>query len=243
MNSARLAAIGGILSLLIWSIQSNVVSDTPNPQETPKHPPKLPRPLIRPRHEADPKSFVNARSHDGEELAADLPGEFHHKNIGSRIDGAGMCVFTSIEHAATWHGIDSFIGFRDWCASKYPGGGYPSKVDKLIKAYCDAKKIPIPPYKQWEGKDPDDLLSRIDTSGRMACVTYGYSPRYHGRISHMVNCCKFGGKYAVVLDNNFPGEDKYEWMTESELVQRMKSGSNSAWIFVWLDPAPPPMPK
>jgi hypothetical protein len=258
MNNARAAAFTTILGILIWSAQnayqsSQQVTD-PDPgsgesSAAPKAPPRkiiplVPRPFREsPETEDSKDSWVNGRAKDTEELAADLPGEFHHKNIGSKIDGSGMCVFTSIEHAATWQGIDTFIGFRDWCAAKYPGGGYPEKVVKLIAAYCKDKNIPVPPYLQWEGKDPETLLSKIDLTGRMACITYGWSPRYGTKISHMVNCSKYSGAYGVVLDNNFPGEDKYEWMSKAELIRRMKYGSNSAWIFVWLEPPPPPCPK
>jgi hypothetical protein len=77
----------------------------------------------------------------------------------------------------------------------------------------------------------------------MACVTYGYSPRYGLQtIAHMVCCAKFSGKYAVVLDNNFPGEDSYEWMSLAEMLKRVKHPSGSGWVFVWLAPSPPPVP-
>jgi hypothetical protein len=72
-------------------------------------------------------------------------------------------------------------------------------------------------------------------------ITYSYSPRYGGRIAHMVCSPMYRGKYAVVLDNNFIGEDKYEWMSKEELVNRMKGGGG-AWVFVWLVPGPPPVP-
>jgi hypothetical protein len=110
-----------------------------------------------------PSSIIAGRTYDGEEIACDLPGKEHIKNIGSRVDGAGMCVFSSIEMAAVWQGIDSFRGFRDWCATHYPGGGYPAKVDQLIAAYCKAKQIdPIPAYVQYEGRDPGPILLLCD---------------------------------------------------------------------------------
>jgi hypothetical protein len=187
-------------------------------------------------------SFVNSRSHDSEELAADLPGRFHIKNIGSRIDGSGMCVNSSIEMAATWAGMDEWKGFRDWCADREPGGSYPEKVDRQIAAYAKAKGLAVPKYVQYQGPNPDKILALADKTGRMACMTYGWSPRYGMRISHMVCCAKFGGQYGVVLDNNFPGEDKYEWMGLNELVRRVKYPGQSGWVFVWLQAAPPPVP-
>ena len=180
-------------------------------------------------------SVVNGRSKDGEELSADLPGPQHMKNIGSKRDGAGMCVFTSIEIAVRWHGIESFRGFRDWCANNYPGGGYPQKVDQLIAAYCKAKNIQVPPYIQYEGTTVQPILDLCDRTGRMACITYGYSPRYgNATIAHMTCCPKFSGKWSVCLDNNFPGIDSYEWMSPDEMQKRIKWPQNSGWIFAWL---------
>ncbi len=189
-------------------------------------------------------STVAGRAYQGEELTVDLPGNQQFKNIGSKIDGAGMCVFTSIEMAARWHGMETFRGFRDWCAGKYPGGGYPQKVDKLIAAYCAAKGITVPPYIQYEGGDVGSVLAACDKTARMACITYGYSPRYgNGTIAHMTCCPKYGGALAVCLDNNFPGEQSYEWMSLGEMQNRVKHPQGSGWVFVWLAPAPPPAPN
>ena len=191
-------------------------------------------------------SFINSRSHDNEELSCDLPGSQHMRNtVGT--DGSGLCVFTSIEMAARWCGMEDFRGFRDF-VGRGPGGGYPQKVDEMIKRWCQLKKIPIPPYVQYEGSDPAIILDLCDRTGRMACMTYGYSPRYgNGFIAHMTCCPKYDGKYAVCLDNNFPGEDKYEWMSKAELVRRIRlEGSNqigNGWVFVWLAPPPPPIPS
>ncbi len=196
-------------------------------------------------------SFVNSKSHDGEELAADLPGARHIKNIGSKLDGAGMCVFSSAEMASDWQGMLAWRGFRDWCAAKYPGGGDPEKIVRLIKAYAAAKGLPMPQLVQYTGENPEPILELCEKTGRMACITYGYSPRYGAYINHMVNCVHFGPKFGTVLDNNFPGEDSYEWMEKGELVRRIKLGADRfgravkspAWVFVWLNPAPPPAPR
>lgn len=187
-------------------------------------------------------SFINGVTHDGVSLAADLPGSQQFKNIGSKVDGAGMCVTSSIEMAALWAGLEQMRGFRNWCA-QYPGGGYPQKVDQLLAKYFKQKNITPIPYLQYEGRSPQALLSLISKTGRMACFTYGYSPRYSGRIAHMVCGPLYGDKYAVVLDNNFPGENKYEWMTPAELVKRINYPSGSGWVFVWLPPSPPPSPR
>lgn len=191
--------------------------------------------------EAAAPNVIAGPTHDGEDVSCDLPGSLHMKNRGGS-NGAGMCVMTSIEHAALWSGLDEYRGLRDWCA-KEPGGGYPSKVDRQLAAFCKEKGLSPPRYIQYEGKDPRALLELLDRTQRMACLTYGWSPRYGQRIYHMVNGVKFNGRWAVALDNNYPGESNYEWTTPEEFVRRVMHGDGSAWVFAWLAPAPPPPPR
>lgn len=191
------------------------------------------------------QSVVDGPIHDGHELTVDLPAAQQFKNIGSKIDGAGMCVFTSIEMAARAQGLEQMRGYRDWWASVSRGGGWPDQVDKSLKAWFQHKGIKPIPYFQYEGKEPEKVLSLIDRTGRMACLTYGYSPRYGGgTIAHMVCSPGFREKYGIILDNNFvatPGNEKiYEWMDQAELCRRAKLTGGSAWVFVWLTPPPPP---
>jgi hypothetical protein len=197
----------------------------------------------------DRKSEVAGRSYSGEVLDADLPGSLHIKNVGSKVDGKGMCVMSSIEMAAILAGMDEYRGLRDWCANE-EGGGSPPKVDKQLAAFCRAKNLPAPKYLQYEGPDPGPIMEAAAKSGRLACITYGWSPRYkdeYGQvlsyIAHMVCLPKFSGKYAAVLDNNFPGENANEWMDRDELVRRSKFPRSTAWVFVWLSPPYPPSPR
>ena len=187
-------------------------------------------------------SSVGGRTKDGAELTCDLPGRDHIRNIGSKLDGAGMCVFSAIEMAARWQGLEEWRGFRDWCAANFPGGGYPQKVDKLLAAYAKAKGIAVPAYVQYEGPNVDEVVGAADRTGRMPCITYGYSPRYRGSIAHMTNCVRFAGKWSVCLDNNYPGEEAYEWMDPAEMTKRITHPNGSGWVFVWLGPCPPPVP-
>lgn len=173
-------------------------------------------------------------SPDGaEEIQIDLPGTQQMKNTGGR-DGAGLCVFTSIEHAGRWQNVDSILGLQQKM-TREQGGGYPSKVEKMLAKYCDGAQ-----YLQYEGSDPA-LIKLALTTGRMPSVTYGYSPRYTGKIAHMVNAAHLSEKWAAILDNNFPGENKYEWMTPAEFKKRWVSGGGG-WAVVLLAPPPPPMP-
>lgn len=174
-------------------------------------------------------------SPDGfEEIQIDLPAGEHLKNTGGR-DGAGLCVFTSVEHAGRWQNVSSVGGFQAKM-TKELGGGYPSKLEKMMSKYCgDAQ------YLQYEGTDPSLIKLALATC-RMPAVTYGYSPRYGpGKIAHMVNVAHLSDKWAAVLDNNFPGDHRYEWMSPEEFRKRWISGGGG-WAVFLLAPPPPPLP-
>jgi hypothetical protein len=171
-------------------------------------------------------------SPDGtEEIQVDLPGQEHMKNKGGK-DGAGLCVFTSIEIAGHWMNVEDLRGLQEKMTHE-DGGGWPEKVDNVMEKYA-----PSVQYLQYSGNDPSIIKLALKT-GRMVGVTYGYSPRYKGKISHMVDCVHFTDKWAAVLDNNFPGEDQYEWMAPDEFLNRWKQGSGG-WVIVVLSGNPPP---
>lgn len=194
---------------------------------------------------------------DGAELQIDLPGSQHLRNKGGNDrtrnnprgepgKGLGLCVFTSIDHAARWANVTSLIDFRDWMTTK-PGGGYPAKVDAMIAARCKALNVPAPEYIQLEGgRELLDILRAALTSNRMVSVTYSFSPsgRYGGgRIAHMVNLVHLDAKSACVLDNNYiePKENAYEWITVDEFV-RTFTGGRAGWAVILIDAGPPPLP-
>ncbi|NBY00669.1 MAG: hypothetical protein EBQ87_01605, partial [Planctomycetes bacterium] len=86
-------------------------------------------------------------SPDGlESLVCDLPAMEHLKNTGGS-DGAGLCVFTSVEHCARWQNEESLRGFQQKMR-KEPGGGYPEKLDRMMARYC-----PNTAYLQYTGAD------------------------------------------------------------------------------------------
>lgn len=197
-------------------------------------------------------SFINGLTHNGESITCDLPGSQHIRNIGSKVptidrrghkEYAGMCVFSSIEMAALYAGLEQMRGFRDWVASKYEGGGWPDKVDEVLAAYFAEKKIEPIKYIQYEGTSPETVLDLCEKTGRMASMAYGYSPRYGTSIQHMVNCVMLRNDYGVVLDNNFPGENAYEWVPRPELLRRTIYPNKTAWVHVWCPPGPPPSPR
>lgn len=182
-------------------------------------------------------------SPDGKEIDVDLPDSQQMRNVGGS-DGAGLCVYTSIAHAARWQNVEALEDFQKWM-TKYPGGGYPEKVTKKISEICKSKGLPEPRYIQVEGgKEMLDVMRAALKSGRMVSCTYSFSPsgRYGGgRISHMVNLVYLSETHACILDNNFPGTKALEWITVDEFL-RTFTGGRAGWAVILLDPGPPPFP-
>lgn len=175
---------------------------------------------------------------EGEAIACDLPVAEHLRNATGR-DGLGLCVFTSIEHAARWANEPALIGFRDFMTQR-PGGGWPEKVEETIPQFAASKGLPVPRYVQHTGGDPEFLRLALKT-GRYVCVTYNGRDGvfYRGAIAHMVNLVHLSEKWAVIHDNNFPG--KWLWMTPADFLDRWR-GSGGGWAIVLLKPGPPPIP-
>lgn len=179
---------------------------------------------------------------DGQtEVTCDLPVDQRLKNIGSRVDRAGMCVASSWEMAMRYQGLDVLRGFRDWCAG-FPGGGYPAKLDQQIRAFCQQKGVSVPEFVQYEGRDASILRDAL-TGGRMVAVTYAGrdGARYSGPIAHMVCLVHLDEHWACLLDNNGIGENELLWLAPADFLDRW-TGSGSGWAVVFLAPPPPPVP-
>jgi hypothetical protein len=171
-----------------------------------------------------------------DQVQADLPVSLRLKNIGG-TDGAGLCVFTSITHAARFQNELGLWDFQKQMSHER-GGGWPSKVDAMIKKYS-----PSTQYLQYEGGDPSIIKAALQ-SGRMVCVTWnGYrDPHYHGQhIAHMVNCIAFSDQEVILLDNNFIGDAELLHMTPADFLTGWKD-SGSGWAVVLLASAPAPIP-
>lgn len=214
----------------------------PGPCPVPAPPPK--KPLV-PRPwgtlDADGRPLVGAITVGGPvapdgvtEVQTDLPVSERKKNVGGR-DGAGLCVFTSIGHAAAFQNERRLLDFQEKMRKEL-GGGYPSKVDTMI-----AKYGPGTPYVQYEGNDLGVLRMALE-SGRMPSITYnGRDPHYGSRtVAHMVNLVYLDMSTACVLDNNFVGENELVWMTAEEFKSRWLGG-RQGWM-VCLLKSPPPAP-
>lgn len=177
------------------------------------------------------------------EIMCDLPASEMLKNKGGS-DRAGLCVFTACEHSSRWQGIPALVGFRDWM-TKYPGGGYPAKLKAKIEQLSKERGMPVPDYVQLQGRaELLPVLKAACESGRMPAVTYSYSPtgRYGGqRIAHMVSLVYLSDAWAGILDNNFPGPEKIEWIQAKDFLKVFTGGGNG-WAVIFATPGPPPFP-
>lgn len=171
------------------------------------------------------------------EVVCDLPEGEKKKNVGGR-DGSGLCVFTSIEYAARWQNERRLVDFQKQMRQE-PGGGYPEKVDRMIKKYGQGTQ-----YIQHTGGDYEFLKSAIK-SGRMPSVTYDGRDSHYGagnRIAHMVSLVYADDEVACVSDNNYPRDNQLMWMSSVDFVSRWK-GNSGGWAVVLLSPPPPPVPR
>jgi len=171
---------------------------------------------------------------DGREIVCDLPQAEKKHNVGGR-DGAGLCVFTSIEYAGRWQHVLPLFDFQKDMTQE-DGGGWPDKVDDMLKKYA-----PSVAYIQDTTGDPKILELALKT-GRMPCVTYdGHDCHYSGTIGHMICLVYLDDQYAAVTDNNFPEDEQVTWMTRDEFLARWR-GNGGGWTVILLSPPPPPLP-
>lgn len=234
-------AIGSPASLPILPLQPAPKPDDKKPDEKRRLFPILPK---RPTAVTPAMAAKGGlTSPDGsEEILCDLPQKFHLRNRGGS-DGAGLCVFCSLQHSSIWQHQWVTQDIFKWMW-KRPGGGWPEKVDKVIAQMAKEQGKPVPAYVQFQDKDIE-ILKLACKTGRLPAITYNYSPtgNYRGQmIDHMVSLVHATDKWFAVLDNNFP--EDIEWMdpgTFKNVYTRM--GRRNGWSVVFLDPGPPPPPK
>jgi hypothetical protein len=202
---------------------------------------------------ADFPTTAEPVNRDGIRAVCDLPASEHLRNRGGNDrtrenprgepgKGLGLCVFTSVELAARWQGVQELLGFQEWMTQR-PGGGYPEKLDRMILAFCTERKQARPCYVQHIGGDEAFLALALKTD-RMPCVTYagrdGFYKDAAGRdtwIDHMVNLAHLDDRTAAIIDNNRPGV--WVWMSRQDFLLRWRARGNG-WAVVLLDPPPPP---
>ena len=259
---------GGVLWLVTrWSHLAEPVTPAPaplpifvpSPSPSPSPEPEKPRrPWLRPwpremdgveADDASPSadspvgaSVGGNTAPDGTPIHCDLPGDQHCKNVSSR--GQGCCVQTSINHSARWQNVPALVDFHKWVQEKgLPGGAYPGAVDERLPRCCKDRGYPVASYIQIQNSRDLEVLRLACRTGRMPGVTYSRSPtgRYGGgRIAHMVSLPHADDKHFAILDNNFPGADKYEWMTPAEFLK--VCNPSGYWAVILLEAPPPPAP-
>lgn len=184
---------------------------------------------------AGPFTPTSRPVNDGARATVDLPASLHMRNAGGR-DGAGLCVFTSCEIASRWQQVLQLAGFQQWMRSK-PGGGWPEKLDQMIRQFCSSKGLPVPAYVQHTGGD-DSVLDLAIKTGRCPCVTYaGSDDFYRSGIDHMVCLAHIDETRAAIIDNNRPGT--WLWMSRKDFLTRWRA-RGGGWAVVFLTPPPPP---
>jgi hypothetical protein len=238
MNNRQTAGL-----LLLGALALSTAAPPPEKQPVPAPPAKpAPGPQKPFRPWGDDTGPVGSISEGGPlspdgatEIALDLPESEKKRNTGGR-DGAGLCVFTSIEYAARYQGERRLFDFQQKMRSE-PGGGYPSKVDKMIAKYAPGVK-----YVQDTTGDYE-LIKAAVKSGRMPSVTYdGYDGvHYRGKIAHMVSLAHADDQWVCITDNNFPKSSQFLWMSVPEFMKRFPS--RDGWSVFLLNPPPPPPPK
>lgn len=210
------------------------VKPSPAPVPEPVKPKKPDRPLWDDPRIVGSLPTLGGKEYQGAQIMCDLPASEKKRNVGGR-DGAGLCVFTSIEWAARWSNERRLFDFQKQMRQE-PGGGYPEKVDKMIAKYGKGTQ-----YVQHTGGDIEFLKAAIAT-GRMPGVTYGgYDPHYRGYVAHMVNLVYLDDKLAAISDNNFTGDNEIVWMSTDEFKKRWNMGS-AGWAVVLLAGPPSPVP-
>lgn len=144
---------------------------------------------------------LESRPANNADVAFPVPPTYAIRNVGGR-DGAGLCVFTSINWAALMQGEQRLARFQAQMRAEL-GGGWPEKVDAMI-----AKYAPGVSYLQDESADWELLLAAV-RSRRVPSVTYcGHDPHYgKNTIAHMVNVIDATPERVVIRDNNFPAKD------------------------------------
>lgn len=171
--------------------------------------------------------------YNGSVVDCDIPRALRIRNTGGS-DGAGLCVWASLEMAASYQNCKELIGTFEWMKSQ-PGGGWPERVDRVMKERAPAVK-----YKQYMGKELEFIREGIN-SGRPVCVTMGTGELYGMQtISHMVICIAIDDVNAAIIDNNDP--DNIWWMPVEVFHERAMHPNAQLWAFYTLAPPPPPIP-
>lgn len=161
---------------------------------------------------------------------APIPPKWHVQNKGSKADGAGLCVTSSMATAGAWQGIRDLRLGRGSDLFRYvddrPGGSYPEKFSRDV-----AKVYPGEGLGQYVGKDTS-VLARLSAKGYAVGCTMSRGDNYPGPIHHMVTNVLFDPKrdVACYIDSNWPGV--YVFTSAKEFGRRLFDGGE-IWLAWW----------
>jgi hypothetical protein len=154
------------------------------------------------------------------------------KNFGSRIDGAGMCVYNSFRGCMVSQYRGEVDDYARWLADRFPGGGYPTRVTEYTNAYTKAKNIQID-YVQVVGPESVQAIKTALLDGRAVAVTDSGDPSFYGGpVPHMTNIVYLDDEWAGIVDNNRP--TFVEWVRASTWLKR-HTHFDQGWCIIYLD--------
>ncbi|MEM2950803.1 MAG: hypothetical protein QXK80_03630 [Candidatus Pacearchaeota archaeon] len=183
--------------------------------------------------------YVGGKTHDGITILADMDISQFKRNTGGS-DGAGLCVFTSIEHSSRYQFLQ-LNEMQKFMRSR-PGGGWPEKVDRIVKQYCNQYGVKEPVYFHvFDSRDTFKILKTALELRMMPCITWGTDYSHYGGagIDHMVNLVHLDDKWGVILDNNFPNE--YLWVRRPTFDRY--ATYRGFWAIIFVNKVAPPKPK
>lgn len=153
------------------------------------------------------------------------------KNLASRVNGSGCCVFASQKASFVSQYARDFEDYLDWVASNLPGGGYPSRVTEYVEAFCRTKRIPVPDYTQVVGEETLTAIREALEDGRAPAVTYSGDPAFYGGpVPHMVNCVYMDDRTVGIVDNN--RIDRVEYMPLNTFIERHRH-FDKGWCIIF----------
>lgn len=156
------------------------------------------------------------------------------KNFGSKLDGAGMCVFNSFRGSLVSQYRNEFDDYARWLAERFQGGGYPSRLTEYTRAYTQAKGIQDfdSQYVQIVGEDTIAAMEEACTDGRSPAFTYSGDPSFYGGpVPHMCNLVHADAQWWGVVDNNRP--DRIEWVRRETAIKRHRH-YDAGWAVIYL---------
>lgn len=164
------------------------------------------------------------------------------RNVGSKVDHAGITVASCIDVMGRVANCKDLRGFAEW-AKYYPGGHYPSKIDKQIKAWSEGHQFPVDKKLIVQSTTDNPEFVKLQIKHGPVGVSYNGlgDKRYGGAriIYSFVVLLHYdeAKDEACFADPNFVKPDQiYTWITAAEMRKRMLS-NKEIWAIALAKPA------